>query len=138
MSDVTNESYVVALKKVGFPDKIIADRLGIKEADVQVIYDVYQKRISETRTNHLDVLVAQFNMMLYQYQLLGESLKIFAQVLNEPVQFEELVAQLEPTVNIPNADLHKLVIEMLSGYIILKPLQPVDPEKALKRSLQGN
>src|SRR3990167_144141 len=129
---ITDDTYLLKAKMAGISDGIIAKKLGITEGEVNRRFLTIQVEQCAAVNNGTYGLIAQFNLLCHQYQLMGQSLKVFAEALGKSASYNEVqkVVQLsEPT---------KVSENLLGSFLILKPFSPVMPEDSLRQSIEGN
>jgi DNA-binding Lrp family transcriptional regulator len=109
-----DDKYILKMKFARQSNATIAAKLGVTEKEV-VERLAYLHRLGETiMVNGYANLSEQFTTMAYQYQLLGESLKIVATSLGELMPEAEVAALVDKDPN-------QTVTNFLTKAIVLRP-----------------
>jgi len=126
-----DDRYLIKLKGAGFSNAAIAQKVGITESEVD-------RRWKEIEANFVTGLSSGYRsfcdhitIMAYQYQLLGESLKIAANAIGNQMSEQEL-GQLVV------ADREQTLKNLREHCIVLRPFIPITPEESIKKTLKGN
>jgi len=119
MSDI--DKYLWAWKNAGQSDDTVAGKLGIKPEEVAARYIAMEAAIANQQSLGIDHMIAQFNALCFQYQLLGEALKVIVASLGQTVTPQEVKEKL-------TEDQDKTVENLMKNFIILHPWKPSGPE----------
>lgn len=126
---VTDDSYMIKLINMGWSADKIAKKMGRTEEAVKKRWEELLVMANANLPNGYVEMVAAFNVMLHQYQLLGESLKLQAMALSNPISiFDMKEIGIDQT----------LATKILGSYIVLRPFVPPTPEEALHESVKKN
>lgn len=129
---VTEETkYLIKLKGAGFTDATIAKKLGIPEAEVVRQWKELEAAFLSGSLSGFAAFCDHVTVTAHQYQLLGESLKIMAEVLSNPVSEKELREMVV-------ADIDQTIKNLQSRCIMLRPFIPVTPEESIRRTTKNN
>lgn len=123
------EYWILKYKSAHWTSENIAKKLSTTPQEIDRIWEsmVAQSK-SETANGSLP-LAHQFTVFAYQYQLLGESLKVMASALSNEATTTE-IRQLIDSDPLASAE------RIRSRFIVLRPFQFQDPEKALQDGLK--
>lgn len=131
---MTDAKVLIKLKAMGMSSFDIAAKMGLTVEQVDTMWAELQV-LAKEQNGHGD-LVAQYNHMCHQYQLLGESLKIVAMCVHAAMPPSEIRALIVPN------DVNATVKNLCEQCIILRPFVPQNPEDSLrehlKRTAEGN
>ena len=125
---IDDAKVLIKLKKAGFADHIIAQKMGISVEQVQERWNDLQV-LSKEVNGHGD-FVMQYEHMCHQYQLLGESMKIVAHCIGAAMTFAEIRALIVPN------DVDATIKNLHEKCIMLRPFVAVDPEESLRKHLK--
>jgi len=133
---VTDQTVLARYKLTGMKDHMIAEKMGISVAEVQKLWTEMREAAHASDPSGYQDLIAHMNVLCYQYQLFGESLKAICRQLGCTVTASDLKAQ------IVKDDPDKTASNILQHYIVTKAFVKTDPvealEKHLHRIIEGN
>lgn len=127
---------VAKYKLAGLSDKVVAAKLGVEPAEIAAAWAqilAVSQTVNQAVGYH--AMIANFEVLCHQYQLLGESLKKVALALGNPMRAEEIRVLVTDNKE-------ETIANLLMAGIILRGI-PVDSigteiEKALGRKAQEN
>lgn len=128
-----NDAYLVKLKQAKIADEIIAGKLGISIQQVNERWEEILRQVMATEMNGHGELINHFNVLCHQYQLLGESLKIFGKAICNIVPQSELLGLLKE-----GSTVQQMVATLSERCIILRPFVPLTPQESLEQSIKDN
>src|SRR3990167_2476528 len=89
---MTDDLYLLKLKSANVPDDVICRKLNITPEEMNLRLQGMVKNAEHQASNGYAAFCDQFTVLANQYQLVGESLKILAGVIGDPLSFSELQA----------------------------------------------
>jgi len=126
-----DDHYLVKLMNTRLSPGLIAHRLGITVPELEQRWKRIQEEVKANFENGYYGLCEQMTTMAHQYQLLGESLKIFGMAIGNVMTDDEIRGLLS---DVPETTMSNLK----SRAIVLRPFVQVDPEVSIKKTVQGN
>lgn len=112
---------VLKMKSVGMPDDVIAQRMELTTDQVRTIVVCAIQEIESSKKNGYVDLSAAFTKLCFQYQLLGESLKVVCGAMASSASVQEIKAVIS---NHPNPE-----AALLDNFIVLRKFTaPPTPE----------
>jgi len=120
--------WLLKYKSAHWTDEAIAKKLGISVQEVSRIWVQMQEQAQRSVANGSLDLSRQFTVMAYQYQLIGESLKILGGALGNEASLEEIEKLIDE-------DKKASAERIRSQLIVLRHFQFEDPEKVLQDHL---
>jgi hypothetical protein len=122
--------YLIRCKSAGIPNDQIAGRLGISIEEVEKQWK-QAVQTSLRSSNGFQDFVNQFTTLAHQYQLVGESLKVFANCLSNTPSIEEIR-------NVLTDDKEESALAILSSFLVFRAFQYQDVEELIKKTLKDN
>lgn len=120
-----DDLYILKYKQAGFPTKIVANRLGVSEEEVERRFEDIKNHCEARQANGYLDLAVQFDNLCLQYQMMGENLRILAKALGDDVSLAEIRNQVADDPEITSSNLAK-------NFIILRPFVVEDPTPAVE------
>lgn len=133
---ISNDSYIARMFLSGRPAHITAAKLGMTVEEVNKRWAEIKNQATEVPANGLKELRDHQLLLLDQFALLGTSMAIVSNAINNTVSLEELkhIIAAKP----PGSDLADWLMKQL---IVLKPFALPSPEKMLedhRNTVKGN
>lgn len=126
-----DEKYLIKLKGAGFSDLQISKKLGISVEAVEQKWKLIEKTFIIGKESGYGAFCDHVTIAAHQYQLLGESFKVIAEVLSGRMSEAELEALIVP-------DPKQTLKNLQSHCIVLRAFVPVSPAEALSKIFSGN
>ena len=121
--------WILKYKSANWTSENIGRKLNMSAEEVDRIWDQMVAQSKTEESNGMLPLSHQYTVMAYQYQCLGESLKIVATALSNEAAISEIAELIDSDPIASAGRLH-------SRLIVLRPYQFQDPEKALQDTLK--
>jgi hypothetical protein len=122
--NITDDSYLLKLKRMGWNDERIAFRMNISPAEVGRRWENLLKISQDQLANGLGSLCQVGLVMATQFQLMGQSLGILMGALNNTYRVDELQAVMDQCPK----DM-EMASWLLRNVIILKPFSLPSPQQ---------
>ena len=131
MRKVTTDSMLFAYKKAGLPADVIAAKLSLTVEEVEARYRAICAVVEQDTGRGYQNMIDHFTVLSHQYQLVGLSLRLLAEMIQRPATLEEVRSVLTGD---PDVDAAALI----TSFMILPPPEPVNLEEELKKSISSN
>lgn len=131
MRKVTDDSMLFAYKKAGLPSDVIAAKLSLTVEEVEARYAAICSLVSQSTGQGYQNMIDHFTVLSHQYQLLGLSLRLLAEMLQRSSTLEEVRKVL-------TGDPEKDAATLISSFVIMPPPPPINLEEELKKSISSN
>jgi len=131
MKKVTNDSVIFAYKKAGVPSAVVAKKLNLTAEEVDARYQAICAELAAPGHQGYQNMIDHFTVMTHQYQLLGLSLRLMAEMIQKSVPASEVLKVL-------TGDPEKDAAAVVQFFVVLPLPDPVNLEEELKKSVSSN
>lgn len=117
-----NDRYIIKAKCAGLPSARIGAKLSMSAQEVDRRWTELQQQVQANRSNGYEAAMAQFTILCHKYQLLGEELKVIAQILGNQMMGEDLQRL------VVEGDQAQTLQNLQRGAIVLYPFVPTEEQ----------